>query len=123
MKRTVFLIVSLFAAGWSAIAFAAGFPLVPSAVGTDSGAVAACDTDGFTISYTTASGNVTQAVVGGINAACAGGSLELTLTDASGAQIGTGPAVAVAGASATVALSTQPYAGNVAGFQVVITGP
>ena len=123
MKRTVFLIVSFVAAGWSAIAFAAGFPLVPSAVGTGSGAVSACDTDGFTISYTTASGNVTQAVVGGIAAACAGGSLQLTLTDSSGASIGSGGPVTVAGTTATVPLATQPYAGSVAGFQVAISGP
>lgn len=123
MKRSILLLMAVLALGWSALAFAAGFPLVPTTVGNDSGAVAQCDTDGFTISYTTSAGNVTQAVIGGINAACVGGSLQLTLTDSSGTSIGTGPAVTVAAASATVALTTQPYAGNVAGFQVVITGP
>ncbi|MGZ4353659.1 MAG: hypothetical protein ACXVZ4_08945 [Gaiellaceae bacterium] len=123
MKRSALLITAVLALGWTALAFAAGFPLVPTSVGNGSGTVAQCDTDGFTIAYTTSAGNVTQAVVGGINAACVGGSLQLTLTDSSGASIGTGPAVSVAGATATVSLTTQPYAGNVAGFQVVITGP
>lgn len=123
MKRSALILTAALALGWSAVAFAAGFPLVPTGVGNASGPVAACDTDGFTISYTTSAGNVTQAVVGGIAAACAGGSLQLALTDSSGASIGSGGPVTVAGTTATVPLATQPYAGSVAGFQVAISGP
>jgi hypothetical protein len=115
--------------GAASVAFAATLgPLTPSSVGSTSGNVNACDPDGFSISYTTSSGNVTQATIGGIKEpACAGGSLSLTLTDASGASIGSGSPVTVPSlsdpGSVAVPLTVQPYAGNVAGYKVVIVGP
>jgi hypothetical protein len=115
--------------GAASVAFAATLgPLTPSSVGSTSGNVNPCDTDGFTITYTTSRGNVTQATIGGIKEpACAGGSLSLALTDASGASIGSGGPVTVPTTSdpgsVSVPLAVQPYAGNVAGFQVVIVGP
>lgn len=127
-KCAVAPLAAVVALGWSAAAFAAGFPLVVSTVGAGSAAVAHCDLDGFTISYTTSAGNVTKATVGGIKEpSCAGGSLQLVLTDSSGASIGSGgpatvPAMADPG-TLTVSLSPQPYAGAVAGYQVVISGP
>ena len=127
-KHAVAPLAAMVALGWSAVAFAAGFPLVASTVGEGSAAVAHCDPDGFTISYTTSRGNVTQATVGGIKEPnCAGGSLQLVLTDSSGANIGGGgpaavPTMADPGAM-TLSLSVQPYAGSVAGYRVVISGP
>lgn len=127
-KHAVAPLAAVVALGWAAVAFAAGFPLVVSTVGAGSATVAHCDPDGFTISYTTSAGNVTKATVGGIKEpTCAGGSLQLTLTDSSGASIaGGGPATVPAMAdpgALTVSLSPQPYAGAVAGYRVVITGP
>jgi hypothetical protein len=71
---------------------------------------------------------VTQATIGGIKEPnCAGGSLSLSLTDSGGASIGSGGPVTVPNTadpgSVDVPLSTQPFAGDVAGFQVVIVGP
>ena len=127
-RQAVALVAVAVGLGWSAFAFAAGFPLVASTVGAGSSPVASCDADGFTISYTTSRGNVTQATVGGIKEPnCAGGSLQLVLTDSTGASIGSGgpatvPTMADPGTT-TVPLSVQPNAGSVAGYRVVISGP
>ena len=115
--------------GTAGCALGAGLgPVVASTVGAGHSTVASCDSDGFTISYSTAAGDVTQAVIGGIaEPACAGGELSLTLADATGAAIASGGPVAVPDMSdpgeVTVPLAAEPYAGDVAGFQVVIVGP
>lgn len=128
MKRSALIVVIALAAGWSTVAFAAGLPLIPGSLGSGSAAVLPCDTDGFTISYTTSQGNVTSATVGGIKEPeCAGGALVLTLVDSSGAAIASGGPVTVPSAadpgSVAVSLSPQPGAGSVAGFRVTIAGP
>jgi hypothetical protein len=129
VRRLALISVALVALGTAAVAFAAGLgPVTQSSVGANSTVVVPCDTDGFTISYTTSAGNVTQATIGGIKEPdCAGGALSLTLTDSGGASIGSGGPVTVPSmadpGSVAVPLSVQPYAGNVAGFQVVIVGP
>lgn len=129
MKRHPRILLVVAVLGAATVAFAATLgPLTQSSVGSTSANVNACDPDGFTIAYTTSRGNVTQATIGGIKEpACAGGSLSLTLTDASGASIGSGNAVTVPAmsdpGSVAVPLTVQPYAGNVAGFRVVIVGP
>jgi hypothetical protein len=129
VRRLALISVALVALGTAAVAFAAGLgPVTQSSVGNGGASVVACDTDGFTISYTTSAGNVTQATIGGIKEPnCAGGSLSLTLTDSGGASIGSGSPVTVPSmadpGSVAVPLSVQPFAGNVAGFRVVIVGP
>jgi hypothetical protein len=129
VKRHPRILIVVAVLGAATVAFAATLgPLTQSSVGSTSGNVNACDTDGFSIAYTTSRGNVAQATIGGIKEpACAGGSLSLTLTDASGASIGSGNAVTVPAmsdpGSVAVPLTVQPYAGNVAGFRVVIVGP
>jgi hypothetical protein len=129
VKRHPRILIVVAVLGAATVAFAATLgPLTQSSVGSTTGNVNACDTDGFSIAYTTSRGNVAQATIGGIKEpACAGGSLSLTLTDASGASIGSGNAVTVPAmsdpGSVAVPLTVQPYAGNVAGFRVVIVGP
>ncbi len=129
MRRRILIIAALAVLGTAAVAFAAGLgPVAQSSVGANAATVPPCDPDGFTISYSTSAGNVTQATIGGIKEPdCAGGALSLTLTDSSGAQIGAGGPVTVPSmadpGSLAVPLATQPYAGNVAGFRVVIVGP
>ena len=123
--RRLALILAAVGLASAAFAFASSLgPVAAGSVGNSGGSVNPCDTDGFTFAYTTSAGNVTSVVVGGVNAACSGGALVLTLTDSGGAAIGSGGPVAVgAGGSVTVSPSPQPYAGSVAGAQVVITGP
>lgn len=124
MKRKILLVIAVVALAGGTLAFAAGLgPITTGTVGNAAASVNPCQSGGFTISYTTSAGNVTQVVIGGIQAACSGGALSVTLTDGTGAQIGSGGPVTIAGASATVPLTQQPYAGNVAGYTVVITGP
>jgi len=100
------------------------------ALGAGAAAVAACDTDGFTVTYTTSAGVVTAVNLGGIaDPACEGGLLSLVLADTSGASVGVGGPTTVptdgdAGDNAmTVAVSPTPAAAVVTAIHVVITGP
>jgi len=124
--RRMALIIAAVGLASASFAFASSLgPVASGSIGNSAGSVNPCDVDGFTFTYTTSAGNVTSVLVGGIDAACGGGSLVLTLTDSSGASIGAAGPVAVpaGGGSVSVSPSASPYAGNVAGAQVVITGP
>lgn len=97
-------------------------------VGADNTAVASCDTDGVSSSYTTAWDatdkryEITSVTVSGVNDACDGQSLSVSLTDSTGAQIGTGTlAIPTSAATAfTVSLSTAPSAKLTEGIHVLI---
>ena len=98
-------------------------------LGAGSATVAACDSNGFTASYTVVSGNVTAVTVDGIaDPACEGGQLSVTLTH-SGTDIGSGGPQTVptdgdvANNAMTVALSPQPAADQVNSIHIAITGP
>ena len=91
-----------------------------------SAAVAACQTNGFTFTHTVAGGNVTAVTVGGIVAACQGGSLTLNLANSSGISIGSGTAAVPAGCSncsVAVPVSPQPAATSVVADAIAVTGP
>jgi len=99
-------------------------------LGAGDAVVAACDTDGLSVSYTTASGAVTAVTVSGIaDPGCEGGQLSLTLADTSGASVGSGGPQAVPSDgdttdnAMTVNVSPQPAAGVVTAIHAVITGP
>jgi hypothetical protein len=65
-------------------------------VGADNTTVASCDTDGVTTSYATSWDatnkrySVSSVTVGGANDACDGETVSLSITDASGTQLGSG---------------------------------
>ena len=129
MRRAVLIALALVVLSTASVALAQGLgPLSPSSVGVGGASVDPCDTDGFGVTYTTASGVVTDVTIDGIKEPdCVGGKLSLTLTDGSGASIGSGgplsvPAMADPG-SLLVPIAGSPYAGDVAGFRVVIVGP
>ncbi len=96
-------------------------------LGADSTVIASCDTDGvsttFTVAYdaTDARDEVTAVVVGGVDAACAGQNLTVTLTDGSDVSLDGTTVVAAAGAN-TVATTTPPAAEAVVNVHIVITG-
>lgn len=96
-------------------------------LGANTTVVASCDTNGVSLSYTTAYNatagryDVTSATVSGIAAACAGQTLSLTLADAGFVALGSGSAT-VSGTSQTVTFSPGIDAEAVARAAVVITG-
>jgi hypothetical protein len=92
-------------------------------LGNGAATVSACDTDGFTITYTTVGGNVTSVAVGGIAAQCNGGTLKLTVVDGSRTSVASGGPVTVSGSSATVSVSPNPAGSVPAGVDVSISGP
>lgn len=86
-------------------------------------AVASCDPDGVTVTYTLSSGIVQSMTVGGVDAACANGSMRAVLANASGASIGAGGPTTVAGTSVVLTLSPQPLANAVEGVHISVVGP
>ncbi len=103
--------------------------ITSGSVGADDAVVASCDTDGVTTSYASAWDatderyEVTSVTVGGINNNCDARTLSVSLTDTSGAQIGSG-SVAVPtdplAFTATVALSPAASAELTTGVHVAI---
>jgi hypothetical protein len=98
-------------------------------VSADNAVVASCDTDGVTTAYTTSWDGtddryeVTSVTVSGIANACDGRTLNLSLTDASNNQIGTG-SVAIPSdvlvTSVSVSLSTAASAKDTVGVHASI---
>ena len=108
---------SLVAAGLTAfvlalgLASAAGLPISPRALGAGTATVSACDANGFAFAVSiNTSGQITTVTVSGIDSACAGAVLRVTL--ASGAtSVGSGsaslPSSGFTG-SATITVSPTP---------------
>lgn len=122
--------VTLAVAASASVALAAELGITPTKLGGGNTAVVACDTSGFTVSFTTSRGNLTAVTVGGIaDPACEGGSLAVTVTTASGASIASGGPQTIpsdgdtADNTMTVATSPQPSGSQVAGYHVSIAGP
>lgn len=130
MKTTVIVLAALATSAVAGSALAAQLGLAGSKVGAGNTAVVACDTDGFTQSYTTSRGKVTAVTVGGIaDPACEGGALAVTLTNSAGTSIGrAGPQTVPTDGDAlpnsmTLTLSPQPDADLVAAINVSVVGP
>ena len=114
-------------AGVFAIAASLG-GITSTKVGADNTVVASCDTDGVSTSYATAWDatdkryEVTSVTVSGVNDVCDGETLSVSLTDSTGAQIGTGSmAIPTSAATAfTVTMTTAPSAKLTEGVHVLI---
>ena len=123
MKRLLVL-CSAVAVGFCSLASASALQGVSSTpAGNGSSPVAACDTNGVTVSYTTSGGNVTSVGVGGIALACNGASLRVTVVDSSRTSVASGGPVTVSGSAATVSVSPNPPGATPAGVDVSIVGP
>jgi hypothetical protein len=126
-RRTAVLLLGLGAFGIAAASAASLGGLTSTGLGADNNSVSSCDTDGVNIAYTntydsTASlYKVSSVSVSGIDAACSGKSLSVTLSDNTGASIGTGTAT-VGGTSQVVSVSPTASAKAVVGAAAVITG-
>ena len=96
-------------------------------LGADSSVIASCDTDGVTTSYTVAydatdaRDEITAVTVASVDAACAGQTLTVTLTDGSDVQLDQTSVTAVAGAN-VVSATTPASAEAVENVLIVITG-
>ena len=129
MKRTLIAVTAGLAVFASVFAMAASLGgITGSTVGADNTTVASCDTDGVTTSYATSWDatdkryEVTTVTVAAVNDACDGKSMSVSLTDTTGAQIGTGT-LAIPSSVATshaVTMTTAPSAALTLGIHVVI---
>ncbi len=93
--------------------------ITSGSVGADDAVVASCDGDGVTTTYasswdaTDKRYEVTSVTVGGINNTCDAKTLNVSLTDSSGAQIGSGSVTVPTNALATDATVTLSSAASV----------
>jgi len=120
------LVAALTLAGFLAMAASLG-GVTSTSLGADTTAIASCDTDGITTSYTVvydatdARHEVSEVIVGGVDVACNGQNMTVTLTNAAGTSLDTTTVVAATGSN-TVATTTAPDAELVTNVHVVITG-
>jgi hypothetical protein len=123
--KRLLILCSALAVGFCSLASASALQGVSSTRVGNNGStpVVACDTDGFTITYTTTGGNVTSVDVGGIAVACNGASLAVTVVNSSRTSVASGGPVTVSGTSATVSVSPNPPGATPAGVDVSIVGP
>jgi hypothetical protein len=114
----------------STIALAATFGLTSAALGAGEASVSRCDTDGFTITYTVTVSLITSVTVAGLaDPGCEGGSLTVTLTDSSGASVGSGGPTTVptdgdtSPNSMTLSVAPTPVETTVVGIHASLDGP
>lgn len=129
-KRILAALVAGLAVFASTFAFAAGLGgLTSGQVGAQNTAVAACDADGVSASYSSPAWDgtddryeVSTVTVSGVADACDGATLKVTLNDSSNNQVGEGT-LAIPTSAATsfaVSMTTVPAASAVTGVHVVI---
>ena len=124
VKRLIILLAAVAMGVPCSLAAASALQGVNSAkAGNGSAPVSGCDSDGFTVSYTTSGGNVTSVTIGDIATTCNGGSLKVTVVDGSRTSLASGGPVTVSGSTATVSVSPNPAGATPAGVDVSIAGP
>lgn len=109
----------------SGVASATAIPIDPGSLGAGTAVVGACDNDGFTFAATIdTSGKVTTVSVSGIDIACTGAILRVTLTSGT-TSVGSGsvtlPSSGFTG-SAGVTVSPTPASTGVDGIFAVVEG-
>jgi hypothetical protein len=130
MRRLIVLTLAATSLGSSFVASATGLGVTSPPVAARKAAIARCDSNGITLAYTTSAGNVTSVTVNGIaDPGCEGAEMSVTLTNAAGNSIASGGPQTVAtdgdavDNSVTVAVSPNPAAEQVSGYQVSVVGP
>jgi hypothetical protein len=130
MRRLIALTLGATSLGSSFFASATGLGVTSPPVSAGSAALARCDANGFSLAYTTSGGNVTSVTVNGVaDPGCEGAEMSLTLTNAAGASIASGGPRTVPtdgdglDNSVGVAVSPNPAAEQVSGYQVSVVGP
>ncbi|MEA2549054.1 MAG: hypothetical protein QOE42_1652 [Chloroflexota bacterium] len=122
-------ILGLAALTLGALIVASAASLVPTSrrLGAGTVTLAPCDANGFAYRYAIdTSGQIVNVTVDSIAAACAGGTLRVTLANSASAAIGSGavalPSTSFSG-TVTVALSPTPQSSLVASTYAAIEGP
>ncbi len=101
--------------------------LTSTSVGSNDTVVAACDTDGVSIAYTTSYSatasqyQVTAVTLSGIAATCANQTAAVTVKGAGGTALASG-SLTVTGTSAAITLSAPVSAQSLVGASVIISG-
>jgi hypothetical protein len=127
MNKRLVLGIAAGAAAFAAVAASAATlgGLTSTSLGAETTVVAACDTDGVTLDYTTAlSGTdykVTAISLGGVNAACANKAVKISLSDGT-TSLGEVTGTKNASTSQTFTLATPVSAKSVTAAAVVIAG-
>lgn len=117
------LIPALLAAAGAGVAAAATLATSSVSLGSGNAAVPICDSNGFTYTRTLSSGqNVATVTVSGIDASCAGGTLQLTLANAANVALGSGSASVTGSGNVTVTIAGTAPAASIASYKVAITG-
>jgi hypothetical protein len=122
--RHVVIVACVVGAAAVGTAAAASLSLTTNMLGSGQAPQPACDSDGFTYTHTvdtTASHGVLTVTVSGINAACSGGTLKLTLANSSNGSIGTGSGAVTATGFVTLTITGLPASATVAKYQAAIT--
>ena len=129
-KRVLFSILACLVVFAAVLAMAASLGGITTAtVGADDAVVASCDTNGVTAGYATGWDatderyEITSATIGGVSDTCDGQTLSVSLTDSTGAQIGSGTLAipTSAATSHTVTMSPAPSAELTEGVHVLIS--
>lgn len=104
------------------VGHASSLALGARSLGAASTAVAQCDTDGFTVVQNLTGANVVSVTVGQIAAACAAGTLRVTLNNGTANSSGSAT-VPGGGGSMTVPLGSAVAADDAGQVDVAISGP
>jgi hypothetical protein len=123
LKRLLIFAMMIASLATTVVGSAASFDVGASDLAAGDAVIAKCDPDGFDHSFTTSNGKVTNVTVTGIDSACVGGQLSVTIANSTGSSIGGGGPVAAGSPSTSVALSPQPNAAAVSVIHIVVVGP
>ena len=130
MRRLILAVLVIASAASAYFGSASALGGVSGGVSAGSAAITACDTTGFSVTYTTAGGNVTAVTVRDIaDPACEEAALSVTLTNAAGSSVASGGPVVIptdgdtADNAVAVPVSPNPAAEQVTGYHVSIVGP
>jgi hypothetical protein len=128
MKRILIAVAVALAVFGGTFAFAASLGGITAAgtVGDSAAVVASCDTDGVSTSFAAPAWDggikhygVSDLTVSGIDAACNGDAIHVTLTDSSGASLGEASGT-LSGTSIVLTFSPAVSSSSVEGIEVVI---
>ena len=123
-KKMTAIVVAVLAFSMIAASAASLGGITTADLGADTALIAACDADGivadFTVTFSGGEYQTSAVDISGIDAACTGQDISVTLLDSTGASLGSSGPSAVGGATHSAAITASANA--VAEIAVVIEG-